>query len=178
MAVKKDRTKYTIKFNETSLTHIKAMRILESLPARGNAQFIADALVFYNEAFGFYDVSPDALRENISTQNTRPININRDTMVEASERKSQPVIVNEELKKEEFTPEKHLVYKNYKENTSEPAKEKVIEEEQYISHSLPANEAKKSHFTPHVTYDDDEDDENDEAIDNVFAESLLNGFNL
>ena len=57
MRKKKDPTRYTIGFNPSLINHLKAIKILLSIPERAKAHTIADALVLYNQTFGLVDVS-------------------------------------------------------------------------------------------------------------------------
>lgn len=167
MAAKKDRAKYTIKFNETSLTHLKAMSILEGLPARGNANFIAEALVFYNDTFGFVIPVSDEVNVNSGNQNTRPAASKRVTMVRASKEKPEPVMAVEE---ECLKPEETLVCRKSKEDEEEPVNERLQTAET-------ANETTNT-VKEVFSASEEEEDFDDEGFGDVFAESLINGFNL
>lgn len=47
MAAKKERGRFTIKFNENDPAHEAAIRLLERQPPRTKAQFVANALLHY-----------------------------------------------------------------------------------------------------------------------------------
>ena len=53
---KKNSTKFTIQFNPRVSSHLKAIKILNSVQPRSKAQLIADALLLYNQTLGLIDV--------------------------------------------------------------------------------------------------------------------------
>lgn len=57
MNEKKNTAKFTIQFNPEIATHLKAIKILNSISPRGKAQIITDALLMYNAAYGLIDVT-------------------------------------------------------------------------------------------------------------------------
>lgn len=66
---KKNSTKFTIQFNPRVSSHLKAIKILNSVQPRSKAQLIADALLLYNQTLGLIDVSTtDDVIINIPTK--------------------------------------------------------------------------------------------------------------
>lgn len=57
MNEKKNTAKFTIQFNPNVATHLKAIKILNSMPPRSKAQIITDALLMYNSAYGIVDIT-------------------------------------------------------------------------------------------------------------------------
>jgi hypothetical protein len=57
MNEKKNTAKFTIQFNPSIAAHLKAIKILNSVPPRSKAQLITDALLLYNQTLGLADVT-------------------------------------------------------------------------------------------------------------------------
>ena len=57
MKKKKNPTRFTVKFNPKILSHLQAMKIINSISERGKAQLIADALLLYNQTIHSVDIS-------------------------------------------------------------------------------------------------------------------------
>lgn len=71
MKKKKFPTKYTINFDSKSISHLKAMKILDSVSVRSKAQLIAEALLLYNRTLELIDVSSvDDIQTKISEAET------------------------------------------------------------------------------------------------------------
>lgn len=57
MKNKKNPTRFTVRFNPKILSHLQAMKIINSVSERGKAQLIADALLLYNQTIHCVDIS-------------------------------------------------------------------------------------------------------------------------
>ena len=57
MKNKKNPTRFTVRFNPKILSHLQAMKVINSVSERGKAQLIADALLLYNQTIHSVDVS-------------------------------------------------------------------------------------------------------------------------
>lgn len=57
MKNKKNPTRFTVRFNPKILSHLQALKIINSVSERGKAQLIADALLLYNQTIHSVDVS-------------------------------------------------------------------------------------------------------------------------
>lgn len=57
MAEKKDRSRFSIKFNEQDPMHDKVIRLLEQQPSHGKAQFIVNAILHYMNCSETSDVT-------------------------------------------------------------------------------------------------------------------------
>ena len=57
MAVKKERGRFSLRFNISDPIHLATVELLEKQPDHGKAQYIANAVVFYNTHFA-YDPQP------------------------------------------------------------------------------------------------------------------------
>ena len=51
MAVKKERGRFSLRFNISDPIHLATVELLEKQPDHGKAQYIANAVVFYNTHF-------------------------------------------------------------------------------------------------------------------------------
>lgn len=100
MKKKKDPTKYTIGFNPSLINHLKAIKILLSIPERTKAHTIADALVLYNQTFGLVDDSSldDVLQEISEAEeknkaNQKPVSTKAQKTKELP--KDEPIILDD-----------------------------------------------------------------------------------
>ena len=57
---KKTEGKFTIQFSRTDPAHLKVTGILNSKERRGKAQYIANAILFYESQFGSLNIKPTA----------------------------------------------------------------------------------------------------------------------
>ena len=89
MAVKKERGRFSLRFNISDPIHLATVELLEKQPDHGKAQYIANAVVFYNTHFAD---DPQPLRAAAAAP--------------AIDRAAIEAIVREILRQEERHPEK------------------------------------------------------------------------
>lgn len=89
MAAKKERGRFSLRFNISDPIHLATVELLEKQPDHGKAQYIANAVVFYNTHFAD---DPQPLRAAAAAP--------------AIDRAAIEAIVREILRQEERHPEK------------------------------------------------------------------------
>lgn len=73
MGEKKNKERLSIKFDPTIASNVQAMRILETVSQRKQAQVIAEALVLYNQIYGLTDTVNSLAASVVIPQNLNSI---------------------------------------------------------------------------------------------------------
>ena len=124
MAVKKERGRFSLRFNISDPIHLATVELLEKQPDHGKAQYIANAVVFYDTHFAD---DPQPLRAAAPAP--------------AIDRAAIEAIVREILRQEARDSEKPAVACPATETTTAPAPQERTPEPEYAPELEEASEA-------------------------------------